>query len=293
VPLPYDATTKDLFDRDPRAWAELLLGRKIDVPTQILNVDLSTVTSAADALIEVKSPHPWIVHVEFQTGYEKTIPLRLQRYNILVHYAKGLPVQSIALLLRPRADGPALSGHLQQWLPDGTLYHEFRYNVVRAWELPVEAVLAGGLATLPLAPIAKVTPAEVPALFRTMKERIDVGVKRDDALVLWTATYLLAGLVHPEEVTMSLFQLVPGLKESSTYQAILREGREEGLEKGRAEGKLTEAIKMLIKFGTRQFGPPDPSALERLQSITDLEQIEALSDRMFEVASWDELLAGE
>ena len=107
---------------------------------------------------------------------------------------------------------------------------------------------------------------------------------------------------------MSLFQLVRGLKESSTYQAILekdarrtregtrrraREGtRRRAAKKGRAEG-LAEAIKMLIKIGTKRFGPPDPAVLERIEAITDLERIEALSDRLLEVASWDELLAGE
>jgi hypothetical protein len=43
---PYDATTKDLLDRDPRAWVELLLGRKIEARAEILNVDLSTATAA-------------------------------------------------------------------------------------------------------------------------------------------------------------------------------------------------------------------------------------------------------
>ncbi len=86
-----------------------------------------------------------------------TLPVRLQRYNILIHYREALPVQSVALLLRPEADGPAMSGLLQHRLPDGSLYHEFRYNVVRIWERSVEEILAGGLATLPLAPIANVS----------------------------------------------------------------------------------------------------------------------------------------
>ena len=63
-------------------------------PHRDLNVDLSTVTSAADAVIKVEAPAPWIVHVEFQTGYDKTIPLRLQRYNILVHYREGSPCRA-------------------------------------------------------------------------------------------------------------------------------------------------------------------------------------------------------
>jgi flagellar biosynthesis/type III secretory pathway protein FliH len=99
---------------------------------------------------------------------------------------------------------------------------------------------------------------------------------------------------------MSLFQLVRGLKESSTYQAILREGREEGLEKGRAEGLekgraegLAEAAKILIRLGTKRFGPPEPSVAARIEAFTDAEHIRTLSDRLLEAAGWDELLAGE
>ena len=35
------------------------------------------------------------------------------------------------------------------------MYHEFRYNVVRTWERPADEILAGGLATLPLAPLGE------------------------------------------------------------------------------------------------------------------------------------------
>src|SRR5208337_1849328 len=45
-----------------------------------------------------------------------------------------VPFQSMSLLLCPDADGPAMTGLPQHKLPDGLVYHEFRYNVVRAWE---------------------------------------------------------------------------------------------------------------------------------------------------------------
>ena len=50
---------------------------------------------------------------------------------------------------------------------------------------------------------------------------------------------------------------------------------------------------MLIKIGTKRFGPPLRRSLEQIQSITNLERIEILSDRLLEVASWDELLVGD
>lgn len=215
-----------------------------------------------------------------------------------------MPVQSVALLLRPQADGAALSGQLQHRLPDGLLYHEFRYNVVRVWELPAEEVLAGGLATLPLAPIARVAPGELPALIRTMEQRIKEEATRGQAAGLMAATLILSGLIYPKEFTMSLSSLAQALRESSTYQAILEEGRERGFTEGRAagraegrtegrtEGEHRAGIKFLMKLGTKRFGPPDSVVLARIEAMTDLERIEVLIERVLDVASWEELLAG-
>lgn len=281
---PFDATTKELLEKDPKAWLELLLGRRLDT-VRVLNVDLATITTEADSVFLVEGPTPWIVHVEFQSGSDLTLPLRLQRYNILIHYREALPVQSVALLLRAEADSPALSGLLQQRLPDGFLYHEFRYNVVRIWERSVEEILAGGLATLPLAPIARISPGELPDLIRRMEQRIDSEATHAEAAELWVATFLLTGLIYPREFIKPLLQGIRAMKESSFYQLILDEGR--------AEGETREAIKLLKKLGTRRFGPPDPSVVVAIEASTDLERIEVLLERLLEVSSWEELLAQE
>lgn len=66
----FDAATKELLERDPHAWVELLLGRKVEAPARLLNVELPTITPEADGLVLVEGPDPWIVHVEFQAGYD-------------------------------------------------------------------------------------------------------------------------------------------------------------------------------------------------------------------------------
>ena len=174
-------------------------------------------------------------------------------------------------------------------MPDGSLYHEFRYNVVRIWERPVEEILAGGLATLPLAPIARISPAELPDLIRRMEQRIDSEATQADAAELWVAAFLLAGLIYPNSFTKPLFQGIRAMKESSSYQAIL----EEGYAQGEMRGEMKEAAKLLKKLGTRRFGPPDHSVLVAIEAITDLERIELLLERMLEASSWEELLVRE
>jgi hypothetical protein len=51
-------------------------------------------------------------------------------------------------------DATALTGALRDRQPDGNISLEFRYQTVRVWRQPLEAVLAGHLATLHLAPLA-------------------------------------------------------------------------------------------------------------------------------------------
>ena len=60
----------------------------------------------------------------------------------------------MVFLLRPEADNRLLSGVFQSRLPSGQVALEFHYRVVRVWEVPVATILQGGLATLPLAPLA-------------------------------------------------------------------------------------------------------------------------------------------
>lgn len=80
------------------------------------------------------------------------------------------------------------------------------------------------------------------------------------------------------------------MKESSTYQAILEEGRQEGLVEGRSEGAVAEAKKILRIFGDGQFGPPDAQTVATLEAIDDLARLEELASRLQAAKSWQEVL---
>ena len=57
---------------------------------------------------------------------------------------------------------------------------------------------------------------------------------------LWTATYLLMGLRFSGAVAFRLLEGVQNMRESTTYQAILREGRIEGRNEGLIEGSIRQ-----------------------------------------------------
>jgi predicted transposase YdaD len=278
MPQPFDASTKYLIETQPADWLEYLGLPRAAV--DVIPADLSTVTASADKVLRVRARKPWLAHVELQASRDRELPERHLEYNVLLKRRHHLPVRSIVVLLRPKADGPELTGLLEHELPEEDWYLRFRYRVVRVWEKPVESVLAGGLATLPLAPLSDVTEAVLPGVIRRMEERVRQEASPEDAGRLWTATYVLMGLRYRNAVVARLLEGVRNMKESVTYQAILREGREE------------EARAILLRQGTKRFGPPSEMERTALEGISAIERLEGLSERLLDVESWEELLAG-
>jgi hypothetical protein len=83
------------------------------------------------------------------------------------------------------------------------------------------------------------------------------------------------------------------MKESVTYQAILREGWAEGFAKGFAkgfaQGQVDEARRVLLLIGRQRFGEPPLEVAAALESLTDLQKLEELVLRSQWAAGWHEL----
>lgn len=76
------------------------------------------------------------------------------------------------------------------------------------------------------------------------------------------------------------------MRESTAYQAILDEGRAEGLSKGRIE----EARRLLLKLGRKKLGEADATVEAAVRTINDVDRLEQLIERVEEVAAWHDLL---
>lgn len=278
---PFDATLKEMAERDPRPWMGLLLGRPVG-EVDVINSDLSTIAAEVDKLFRIADPSPHLVHSEFETSYKAELPRKGLRYSVLARVRHGLPVQTIFVLMRPEADGPAFTGNLEDEWPDGTRYLHFRYNVLRIWEVPPQRLLDGDLATLPLAPISRVAEGEVGEIVRRVDERIGREASPDEAPLLRTATSLLLGLNYSGERLRTLMQGLHGMRESATYQMILEEGHE--------LGKLAGEKEVLEQIGTKRFGPMKPQVRAELDSIGDIARLRELTNRLLDVASWEEWL---
>jgi len=192
-------------------------------------------------------------------------------------------VLTVLVLLRREANSPSLTGAFEIRMPDGWETNRYNYRVVRLWGEDPESYLTAGVNLVPLAPLTDVNEDDMPGLVQRMNERISAE-PRPRALKLWTAAYLLMGLRYSEDVISHLLAGAHNMQESTTYQAILREGSQ--------EGRISEAQRLVLHLGTKRFGAPDASTAAALEAIRDVERLEALGERILDrdVRDWNSLL---
>jgi hypothetical protein len=188
-------------------------------------------------------------------------------------------VQSVVVLLRPKATATDLTGLLE--IPDanGVPYHTFRYTVIRLWQESVNALLSLGAGLAPLALLTNEAAADLTTAFRRFDERLratDVSATLREKLV--GASFVLNGLRYTdaqiEGLYMSLDEI---LEDSTTYQLLIRRGK----------------AQVILAQGRKRFGPPPPSAEAMLKGIRDSERLDRMAECILDAAGWDELLATE
>src|ERR1035438_9461837 len=109
MPLPFDATLKDLAQVSPRGLLAVF-DRLPTLPVSLLNIVLSTVTTVADLVFGLGNPVQEIVHLDFQSSASATKHADILVYNALLHRQYLVPVHSIVILLRPQAAHANLNG---------------------------------------------------------------------------------------------------------------------------------------------------------------------------------------
>jgi predicted transposase YdaD len=284
----YDITLKHLIEAHPADWLPLA-GHPTPAPVAVIDADLATVAASADKIIRVDEAQPWLLHIELQTSPASDLAARLQWYNTLLHYRHGLPVRTLLVLLHRRAESPQLNGRYQAMLPGEEPYLTFAYRVIRMWERPAEEFLQGGTVILPLVSLANVAAEDLPTVIRQMDQRLTREVEGEDAATLRLAAGILAGLRLSSDEVTTLFQEVFRMKESSTYQVILEEGRREGRIQG-AERQMNHSRELLLRMGTEHLGEPPAAATAAVAGISDLARLDRMTLRAPKAASWDDLL---
>jgi predicted transposase YdaD len=296
MPHVPDATTKYAFDLHPRPWLALagLPVPPTDAGVTVVDTTLSTVSMTADKLVRVDDGvSPYLAHVEFQTSRDVDFNRRMLRYNVWAGDTYGLPVRSVAYLFRSQV-GRGSVGRVYERHDDQSLL-EFRFRVIRLWELPVEPLLTGPMGTLPLAVLSSVDDAAVPAVAERVRRRFDAELPRAEAREMAEVVRVFMGLRwNADDVEAIMGTFADLLEDSTTYQATLRKGEARGLAKGKAEGKAegaAEALQgMLLAQGEICFGRPTDEVVQRIRAVTDLPQLQAWTTRLLAADGWDALL---
>lgn len=172
---------RQLVQDYPADWLAFLGHRAIG-PVEVVDANLLTVSAEVDKVMRITGPDEWVVHLEFQTSYDATIGPRLLRYNSMLHLEHRAPVESVLVLLRRSADGPAITGRYQIALPARGRYLSFEYTVRRIWREPAADLLHGPVGTLPLVPLGRARQSELVGLLRAVDERFTQEASVDSVL---------------------------------------------------------------------------------------------------------------
>ena len=278
----FDATLKDMGRDSPQGFLAAF-DRPPTVPVKLLNVDLSTVTMAADLVVGLGDPLAEIIQLDFQSSAAAWKHADVMVYHALLFAHYHVPVHTIVILLRPEAAHANLNGVIRYAPRSERGKMDFRYGIVRLWERPVEELLAADLGVVPLAMLARLPKGlsledGLTAVAQRVMERLTKEASLDRVKKLLTDALLLTGLRVRRDVALRIFRGVRVMQESDTYLMILDEGREK------------QAKKDILLFGQERLGLPDESVKARLEGITDLEHLDRLVRCAAKAVNWQEIL---
>ena len=213
----YDNTCKFLVENFSKDFATWLLGKPIEL-TKLEPSELASDPIRADSVILLESAEI-IVHLEFQTKTDDTIPYRMANYWLRL-YGKypNREIHQTVIYLRPTNSRLAY----QTSFNSTKLNHEF--NVIRLWEQPTE-IFQQYQGLLPLAVLTKTPNPE--ATLRDIAKLIDQIEDQKVKIDVTAATSIISGLALTKEIIQRLLRSEI-MKESVIYQEILLEGLAEG-----------------------------------------------------------------
>ena len=283
---PYDRLFKTLAEEDPRGLLHLFGSLSLDVEAKIEAVEreVGLPALAVDHVYNVQTHNQhWLAHYEVQTHYKSDVPERLVWYGVALALKFKLNIETVLVLLLERHAQPAVPE--EHVIDLGGIKIQAQFRVKRLWEMEArEALDAGRANLLPWVTLMRSSEAEL----RLAAEEI---VKTGDVRIA-TDFVLLGGLRYDKDDLAAMLGRMRTmlteemLKESSTYQWILKDGMEKGMQKGMEQGlqqglqqgviqgRSEEARRVLRLILGERF--PDLENLPELDAIADPQRLEGL-----------------
>ena len=258
----FDNVSKFLIEQYSVDFASWLVGEPIAL-TELSPSELSLEPIRADALILLQAADV-ILHCEFQTDPDSTMPFRMADYALRVfrRFPQKRLVQ-VVIYLRP-TDSDLVQ---QTTFTANRLCHEFQ--VVRLWEQPTEVFFQRpGL--LPYAVLSQTSDRA--SVLREVAEAIDRLQGRQQQSNLAAASGILAGLVLDKQMIRRLLRREL-MQESVIYQELREEARE--------EVRREEARSLILRLLNRRVGELTQQARSQIDGLS-ITQLEALGEALLD-----------
>ncbi|MDQ7031183.1 MAG: hypothetical protein Q9M37_00480 [Desulfonauticus sp.] len=224
-----------------------------------------------------------LVLIEFLSSWKEHIPLRTLEYRCRHILQEKLPVKTFVFLLTP-------SRQAKNYYQDEEV--DFRFNLIRLYDIPAEDILASGneclLSFLPL------TKGGSKYLEEGESRIYNSSMSREKKADLLTGMAILGGLIS-EDIPLQLIHRRRDIMiESAAYEIIKQEGIKEGIQQGIQQG-LERGIQQGLERGIQQgmyqgmlkaielglklkFGVQGLKIYPEIKKIKDIDLLEAISE---------------
>ncbi len=266
---PYDQAFKYLAEQDAESLLIFLGYLRPDEQATItaLPLELSISTIATDQTYLVRNAAgESIVHPEAQIEWEENLITRMPDYDARLWMKYRLPVYSYVLLLTKKGVPKELPEALT--VRAGTLEITVHVRFVKIWEMSARRVAAMKRESLlPFVPLMAGSEKALEQSVKHLRAVKDEQRRRDLSLHF----LMLGGLRYNQEDLLEMIVergMIPiqKFRDSSFYQMILAEGKEEGKEEG-----IAETLLLLIK---ERF--PKLNVRRQVKSIKNAEVLKQL-----------------
>jgi predicted transposase YdaD len=269
-----DRPIKVLFERQGQSLLPFIGEHRTDVRvTAVDSVELPVPNRTIDSVLRLERDGlVWYRHLEFQAERDPDMPRRCFEYNsrLILHYDAA--VLTTVLYLFPGADRDvpdAFRLYVGDWLA-----YEWRFDVVRLWEIDAQSALQSGEAG-PLALVPLLRGGDQP-------EKVLEAVRMLDAMPGPQSTGAMPVLLDfaSQRYDRATFWNVLGkdrAMQSWLYQLGADEGEAKGQAKGEAKGEAKgqlKAVRQVCADMVREFHPGSAAAL--LPAIEACDQPETL-----------------
>ena len=203
----------------------------------------------------------WYRHLEFQAERDPDIPRRCFEYNarLVLHYSATV-VTTVVYLLRGADRDVADAFRLYI---GARLVNEWRFDVVRLWEIEADLALAAGTAG-PLGLVPLLGGGDRPAVIRKAVRRLAALPSRRESADVMAVLIDLACQRYDKGTIQRLFR-----KDSIMQSWLYQMGRDEGEAKGEARGQLISARTICADLVKVLHPRVAPRILRRIEACTD------------------------